>query len=90
MTNAKTPVATEYNAYEAIRAAQIEIEKQESGKVAKRDMLSSAILACSDAQACFNKSDWKYARIRALDSLSYTVGVFSPVYQSVSDRGPHR
>jgi len=53
-------------------------------------MWSSAIFAHKDASACFNKGDFYYARERALDSLAYSVGKFSPVYQACADRGPCR
>ncbi len=91
MNNAAKTEASEYNAYEAIRAADLAIEKARRPFSAdKASMLSSAALARDDAQALFNKGDYKYARLRALDSLSYSVGVFSPIYQTAADRGPAR
>lgn len=91
MNNANTVEASEYNAYEAIRAADLAIEKARRPFSAdKAPMLSSAALARDDAQKLFNAGDYKYARLRALMSLEYSVGRFSPAYQAAADRGPHR
>jgi hypothetical protein len=84
------PEASEFNAYEAIRAAQIVIAKQSEPAAVRAKMLSSGVVACEDASKCFNRGDFRSARDRALDSLAYTVGVFSGIYQSAADRGPCR
>lgn len=85
--NTQRPEATEYNAYEALRAAQMAADKAEQ---ARSRMWDSAVLACRAAESQFNKGDWRCARDRALDSLAYSVGKFSPVYQACADRGPYR
>lgn len=64
---------TESQAYEAIRLAQVH---EHEGR-----MPSSAQLAAGDAVKCFNRGDYTSARMRARDSLSYSVGVFHPDYQ---------
>ena len=45
-------------------------------------MRSSAELCLGDAISLFDKGNFVDAARRAVDSLSYSVGVFSPVYTS--------
>ncbi len=78
------PEANEHNAYEALRAAQLAADE---AKRTNRVMWSSALVAVNDAEKQFNKADWRCARDRALDSLAYSVGKFSPIYQACADRG---
>lgn len=47
-------------------------------------MESSARLALADAVKLEAVGELKCARKRALDSLAYSVGVLSPIYQTVS------
>jgi len=47
-------------------------------------MESSARLALSDAVKLEAVGELRHARKRALDSLSYSVGVLSPVYKRVA------
>lgn len=43
-------------------------------------MRSSAEVCIADAQACMVRDLPEYAKTRALKSLAYSVGIFSPVY----------
>jgi hypothetical protein len=45
------------------------------------DMKTSAQLALHDARTLCDKGDYGYAAGRALNSLKYSVGIFSPIYQ---------
>lgn len=74
----KTP-ATETQAYEALRVAQLNEHRGE--------MASSAKLAAKDAEALFNKGEWDLAHARACDSLKYSLGIFASEYQRVAARG---
>ena len=49
-------------------------------------MLSSAKLCLSDARHCFAEGNFEGAYRRAMDSLSYSIGILHPVYigQSVT------
>lgn len=71
-TTANSMNVTETQAYEAVRLAQLNEHKG--------SMASSALLAAQDAAACFNRGDYRYALLRALDSLSYSVGRFHADY----------
>ena len=48
---------------------------------AKHAMDSSARLCLSDAVALANNGDYDGARIRALKSIAYSVGILHPDYQ---------
>lgn len=48
------------------------------------EMESSARLCLADAVKLYDEGDLKYARNRALKSLSYSVGVFHPDYQKAA------
>jgi hypothetical protein len=61
-------------AYNALRAAQIHAHLGQ--------MSSSAQLCAKDAEALFNRGEYAYAHKRALKSLAYSVGKFSPVYRT--------
>jgi hypothetical protein len=45
------------------------------------DMESSSRLCLADAVSLYDKGEYAYACKRALDSLSYSVGIFHPDYQ---------
>jgi hypothetical protein len=45
------------------------------------DMQTSAELALHDARTLCANGEYGYAADRALKSLAYSVGIFSPVYQ---------
>lgn len=45
------------------------------------DMESSARLCLADAVSLYDKGEYAYACNRALDSLSYSVGIFHSDYQ---------
>jgi hypothetical protein len=62
---------TESQAYETIRAAQLHSAASGNG---------SAAVALEDSLALYNQGDFFYAHRRALRSLAYSVGIFSPVY----------
>lgn len=79
MTTQSQPTVTEAGAYEVLRRAQMAAEIAEQKK---SRMWDSAVLAASDAAACFNRGDFRYARERALESLAYSVGKFSEAYRS--------
>jgi hypothetical protein len=64
------------NATEAISLAK---EHQDKGS-----MVSSAKSCIADAEKCFNDGLDFYAMRWALESLKYSVGVFSPDYQKLS------
>jgi hypothetical protein len=49
--------------------------------VAQAEMRSSAQLCIDDAKACLANGKPEYAKARALRSLFYSVGRFSPVYK---------
>ncbi len=66
---------TETKAYNALRIAAANF--RDDGR-----MSSSAQIAYEDAEDCFNRGDFSSAYERALDSLSYSVGVFSDAYKS--------
>ena len=68
--------ATETQAYEALRLAQLNAHK---GSLA-----SSAAMCVADALACFNAGDYAHAIVRARESLRYSVGVFHPDYAKVA------
>lgn len=51
----------------------------------KGDMVSSARLCVEDSRSLFEKGDFKNAAGRALDSLSYSVGVFHPDHVSCKE-----
>lgn len=70
---------SETAAFEALRTAQCNEHKG--------DMKSSAQLAARDAESLFNKGDFKYAYLRALDSLSYSVGLFHADHQRIKALG---
>jgi hypothetical protein len=65
---------TEAEAYEALRLAQLHTHQGA--------MQSSAELCATDALACFNAGDYSHAHLRAVKSLAYSVGIFSPVYRA--------
>jgi hypothetical protein len=44
-------------------------------------MESSSRLCLADAVSLYDKGEYAYACKRALDSLSYSVGIFHPDYQ---------
>lgn len=47
-------------------------------------MESSARLCLGDAIALYDAGNYTAAKIRALKSLSYSVGILSPVYQKAA------
>jgi hypothetical protein len=47
----------------------------------KAQMRSSAELCIADAKSCLERGLVQYAKERALKSLAYSVGIFSPVYK---------
>ncbi len=61
------------NAQQIIDLAQANVEKA--------SMRDSAQLCVDDARACLNRGLPDYAIHRAVKSLAYSLGVFSPVYQ---------
>jgi hypothetical protein len=65
---------TEAEAYEALRLAQLHTRQGA--------MQSSAELCAADALECFNAGDYGHAHERAVKSLAYSVGIFSPVYKA--------
>jgi hypothetical protein len=66
-------MATETQAYEALRLAQTNEHRG--------SMASSARLCAKDAEALFNKGDFEHAYKRAVYSLKYSVGVFGEAYR---------
>lgn len=68
MNDARDNKATETQAYEALRLAQIHAHKGQ--------MASSARSCAVDAEAFFNKGMFGYAHEWARQSLRYSVGVF--------------
>jgi hypothetical protein len=54
------------------------------GHVEKASMRDSAQLCIDDARACFARGLYEYAIGRAVKSLAYSIGVFSPLYQAAS------
>ncbi len=66
---------TETQAYNCLRIAQL---NEHLGLMA-----SSAKSTAEDAASLFNKGDFYYCAARALDSLGYSVGVFSEHYLKV-------
>lgn len=69
------------SAFNALRAIQI-AESRLDSPISK---CGSAILCIKDARSCYDKELWQYAYNRALDSLSYSVGIFSPTYAHVKN-----
>lgn len=78
---------TETQAFNAIRIAQIEADRAE---LEIRQNWQSARLALTDAEHCFNRLDFRYARERALDSLAHSVGKFSPRYAEAASEAPFK
>lgn len=47
-------------------------------------MQSSAELCLADAVRCYDAGEYEFARMRAIDSLRYTVGMFHPDYKKAT------
>ena len=62
----------------AVKALQLAIKHLGQGS-----MVSSARLCLSDAVHNLSRGEYEYAYERACKSISYSVGMFSPDYQSV-------
>lgn len=84
---------TESQAYEALRLAQMYLDKEQAradangGEHPERKMVSSARVACDDAKDLLNKGDFSYAFKRAKRSLAYSVGMSHPAYKAVNSVG---
>lgn len=74
MFDATKNPATEAQAYEALRMAQINAE------LTTKPMKSSAAHCAEEAEKFFNKCMFGYAHEWACESLKYSVGVFHPAY----------
>lgn len=70
MFNAYKNPATEAQAYEALRSAQINAE------TTTKPMKSSAEHCAKEAEAFFNRGMFPFAHEWACESLRYSVGVF--------------
>ena len=84
MINSKAQV-TESQAYEAMRRAQVAAAKREMaerGNPFGARMGGSAAIRADDSAACFNRGDFWGVANAAMDSLSYSVGKSSELYQS--------
>lgn len=68
---------SQINRYQA--AATIEVARKYETLGA---MATSARSCADDAQVCFDRGDYEHAAKRALRSLAYSVGKFSPVYEA--------
>lgn len=78
MFDALKNTATEAQAYEAMRQAQMAAELTEkTGK-------SSAELCVKEAEAFFNKGMFGFCHEWAMESLRHSVGVFHPTYTKVA------
>lgn len=71
------PTVTEAVAFEILRRAQIACDFAEHEK---KSMHTSARLCEQDAGRAFERSDWSACARRALDSLTYSTGMFSSTY----------
>jgi hypothetical protein len=65
------------NAQQIIDLAQANVEKA--------SMKDSAQLCVNDARSCLARGLTDYAIGRAVKSLAYSLGVFSPVYQAARE-----
>ena len=74
MFNAYENRATEAQAYEALRLAQIEAERT------TKPMKSSAEACAKDAAAFFDQGRFGFCHEWAVESLKYSVGILSPAY----------
>jgi hypothetical protein len=52
--------------------------------VEKAEMLSSAKLCLTDAEMWLARGDYANARVRALKSLAYSIGVLHPDYRKAA------
>jgi hypothetical protein len=77
MRDARDNKATEAQAYDALRAAQIHAE------TTTKPMKSSAKSCAVDAEAFFNKGMFGYAHEWACESLKYSVGIFHADYERI-------
>lgn len=74
MNDARNNKATETEAYEALRLAQIEAERT------TKPMKSSAVHCVGEAERFYNSGMFGYAHEWAKESLRYSVGVFHPFF----------
>lgn len=71
------PTVTEATAFEILRRAQIAADFAEHEK---KSMHTSARLCEQDAARAFERADWSACARRALDSLTYSAGMFDARY----------
>jgi len=73
---------TKTQAIEVMQIAAIECDTLNSSDVAvyMPELRCSATLAYQDSVSCFTKGDFHNARLRALNSLQYSVGVCALSY----------
>jgi hypothetical protein len=72
MKDARNNQATEAQAYEALRIAQI------AADLTDKPMKSSALSCAKDAAAFFDRGMFGYAHAWACESLRYSVGILHP------------
>lgn len=84
MFNAYLNTATETQAYEALRLAQIHAE------TTTKPMKSSAVECAANAERHFNEGKFGFAHEWACESLAYSVGMFHPDHAKVSAERGHK
>jgi hypothetical protein len=77
MFDATMNTATETEAYETLRKAQIHAE------TTTKPMKSSAVHCAKEAEAYFNRGMFGFAHEWACESLKYSVGILHPEYEQV-------
>lgn len=77
MFDATKNTATETQAFEALRLAQIHAETTD------KPMKSSAVVCVKDAERFFNEGRFGFAHEWACESLRYSVGILHPAFTRV-------
>lgn len=74
-------MTTESNTREAKCTAQWTVNRAMLHLNTSAEMATSAQACLSDADRLMNAGEYRFAAVRALRSLAYSLGIFHPVYK---------